>query len=942
MEPIRVLYVEDDLADQELTRRHLERQAPDLKLIVVSTVTEALVQLADGNVDVVLADYRLPDGTGLDLLQAMKAKELPAPVILVTGAGDAQSAVRLLKAGAADYVVKRPGYLDTLPSVLEGALQWFRSASERRRTAVRALYAEDDLADVERTRRALREELPHLHLEVIPGGREALERLRGTPYDLFLLDHRLPDLSGIEVLKALREERIRVPVVMVTGQEDEDMALQAFKLGVADYVIKREGYLTKLPSVLEHVLIRHRLAEETQAIRALAELGRLISQSLDPQDVHRRIVESICTLLMTQIAVLFQLNPESGKSVAVATFGELGPMFDQALSFGPDHGLVSLAIRECKAIATPDLLNDPRITYTPEMRANLERAAFGSLVSAPLRVAGTVVGALSVGDRRGRAFTTAEIELVQSFADQAAIAVRNARLYQEAKNTRDFLQSITENSADAIVTTDIHGRITYMSPGAEDMFGLSSEEARGLQMAEFYRGGVEEGRALMDRLETEGRIRNYETIVRTKRNRRVEISSSISLLRDAHGKIVGTVAVIRDVTEQKQNEAALRHSQEQLRQVQKMEAVGRLAGGIAHDFNNLLTVIQGRTTLLLHSMGPDDPLHRHLDLIQKTAERAAGLTKQLLAFSRKQMFELKVLGLNSVITRMERILQRLIGEDVELVTTLGPALGPIKADPGQLEQVVMNLAINARDAMPRGGRLTIETANVDLGDAFSHLHPGFRPGPFVRLIVRDTGIGMDEETRARLFEPFFTTKGEGKGTGLGLSIAQTIVTQHGGYIAVDSQPGRGATFTIYLPRTEEPAEFVEDGQVLGQFSRGWETILLVEDEEGVRDLTKELLEGCGYTVFDAPHPGEALLIAEQLSGPINLLVTDVMMPHMRGPELAARLVGRRPEMKVLYISGYTDNALAISDALAAGATYLQKPFEPQVLLRKMREMLDKA
>jgi len=415
---------------------------------------------------------------------------------------------------------------------------------------------------------------------------------------------------------------------------------------------------------------------------------------------------------------------------------------------------------------------------------------------------------------------------------------------------------------------------------------------------------------------------------------------NVSLVHARDGAPMYFLLQSQDSTLRKQAEEAQAQLEDQLRQTQKVEAVGRLAGGVAHDFNNLLTVITGRAEMLLSRLGSDDPLRRHVQLIGKTAERAAALTRQLLAFSRKQVLQPKVLDLQAVVAGMEKMLRRLIGEDIELVAVPDPALGRVKADPGQLEQVILNLVVNARDAMPEGGRLTLETADVELDEAYARRHAGATPGRYVMLAVSDTGVGMDAATQARLFEPFFTTKGPGKGTGLGLATVYGIVKQSGGNIWVYSEPGRGTTFKIYLPRVDEAVEAVEPGQVLAEWPRGWETVLLVEDEEGVRDLAREIIQLQGYTVLEARHPGEALLVNEEHAGRIHLLVTDVVMPQMSGRELADRLASMRSETKVLYMSGYTDDAIVRHGVLDAHTPFVQKPFTPEALLRKIREVLD--
>ena len=398
-------------------------------------------------------------------------------------------------------------------------------------------------------------------------------------------------------------------------------------------------------------------------------------------------------------------------------------------------------------------------------------------------------------------------------------------------------------------------------------------------------------------------------------------------------------SVMASLNQRKQTEEALRQSEDHLRQSQKMEAVGRLAGGVAHDFNNLMTVVMGRTELLLSRLDEGNPLRRNAEEIKRTTERAVSLTQQLLAFSRKQVLTPKVLDLNTVVANMERILRRLIGEDIDLVTVLGPALDRIKADPSQLEQVIMNLAINARDAMPSGGKLTIETANAYLDQPYARNHPSVLPGSYVMLAVSDNGTGMDSETQARIFEPFFTTKEQGKGTGLGLATVYGIVKQSGGYVWVYSEPGWGTTFKIYLPRVADRVDVAEPPPAPAR-AQGSETILLVEDEAGVRELTREILQMNGYTVLEAEHGPKALEVCQHYSGTIDLMVTDVVMPQMSGAELSQQAATLRPAMKVIYISGYADRAIVRHGILEADTIYLQKPFTPDALARKVREALD--
>ncbi|OGK86537.1 MAG: hypothetical protein A2X51_12420 [Candidatus Rokubacteria bacterium GWC2_70_24] len=503
---------------------------------------------------------------------------------------------------------------------------------------------------------------------------------------------------------------------------------------------------------------------------------------------------------------------------------------------------------------------------------------------------------------------------------------------RQEEEARARLSSAVEQASDSIVITSPEGAIVYVNPAFERTTGHARDEVvgqdlRGLKQAEDGSGFAEAlGSGAAGAEPWSGRLTG-----KRRDGSLTEEEAALSPVWDAHGRLVNHVALLRDVTRE-------RRMEEQLRQSQKMEAVGQLAGGVAHDFNNLLTVITGRCHFLQQRLGGEGPGARDVTLIVEAAQRAAALTRQLLAFSRRQVLEMRVLDVNSVVAQVEKMLRRLIGEDIDLVTVPAQDLGCVKADPGQLEQVLLNLIVNARDAMPRGGRVTIETGSVVGGTEDGPA--GIPPGPHTMLAVSDNGSGMDAETLSHIFEPFFTTKGRDRGTGLGLATVYGIVAQSGGHIAVESEPGQGTVFRVYLPRVDEPADRLAPPSTGAEARGGQETILLTEDAVDLRALAREVLTRRGYQVLDAADGADALALAERHPGPIHLLLTDVVMPRVSGRELAERLAARHPAMKVLYMSGYTDDAVLRHGVLRSEVAFLQKPFGPGALARKVREILD--
>ena len=512
-------------------------------------------------------------------------------------------------------------------------------------------------------------------------------------------------------------------------------------------------------------------------------------------------------------------------------------------------------------------------------------------------------------------------------------AIRDITERRRREDELSRLAAVVESSYDAIVSLTPQGIVLTWNSGAERIFGYSPKEAVGQSiLALSAPEQVDEAPTLADRIKRADTVEYIETVRVRRDGTPIHVALTISPIKNSDGQVVGISTVARDVTES-------RHLEAMLRQSQKMEAVGQLAGGVAHDFNNLLGVILGYSGLMLDRLNPQDPNHKAIEEIQKAGDRAALLTRQLLAFSRKQVLQLKSLDLNTVVAGTEKLLQRLIGEHIELRVIQSPALTPVRADAGQLEQIIMNLAVNARDAMPEGGKLTIETSNVEFADEYVAQHPSTRLGPHVMLAVSDTGHGMDAITKAHMFEPFFTTKEFGKGTGLGLSTVYGIVKQSGGSIWVYSEVGIGTTFKIYLPCVGPILEIASSGDGSETVEGGSQTILVVEDEAALLRVTQQSLEAVGYTILAAHSPEEASRISESHPGPIHLLVTDVIMPGMNGAQLAAVLSAQRPEMKVLYVSGYTDDTIVRHGVLEPGLAFLQKPFSPKILARKVGEVL---
>ena len=772
---LRVLYLEDNPVDADLTRRELARLAPDILLDIAATLSAARERLAPAfpPFDVVLADLRLPDGSGLELLTHIRERELPLAVVIITGSGDQEAAVAALKAGADDYLVKKTENISNLPHVLSAAYTSFQMRRERRATPLRLLYAESNAFDIDLTRRYLARHAPHIRMEVAASGEEILALLPlssaepAAPVDVLLLDYHLPGLNALEVIKILlQERRLDIPIVLITGHGTEEIAVQALRLGVADYLVKHEGYLHRLPGMLE------------------------------------------------------QAQKQAALNKSLAQFRNLSQEFRGLLDAIPDS--LMLIDRDMKVLW--------------------------------------------------------------------------------ANSTASELLGIAVNG--------LGGQYCY------NLWCDRTTPCEPCPVLHCLESGAPWSETV---IRPDGRIWDIRAVP----------------LMDEQGKVTKVIEVKRDITEHKKLEA-------QYIQAQKMESIGALAGGIAHDFNNILTVIISLGHIMLMQTTEGDPQRQNISDILEATSRATSLTRELLLFSRKQVSERKPVDLNDVLVKTGTFLHRTIGADIALKIVPHTSSLLILADRHQLQQVLMNLAVNARDAMPEGGELVLKTEQVVLDEGFTTAYGFGKPGAHALLTVSDTGTGMNRETLQRIFEPFFSTKEAGKGTGLGLAVVYGIIKQHDGFIAACSELGQGATFKIYLPLSEAAGQVsvaVQEQPVAG----GTETILLAEDDDMVRSLMTLVLTEAGYTVIVAVDGEDAVRKFQENATSIQLLFFDLIMPRMNGKEVCNAISKMQPGIKTIFSSGYALDTISQKASLADGVMHLiQKPASPHDILKKVRSVLDNA
>lgn len=730
--------------------------------------------------------------------------------------------------------------------------------------------------------------------------------LTARSWDVILCDYSMPNFDALRALALVKELELDLPFIIISGTVGEAVAVEAMRAGAHDYLMKDN--LVRLAPIIERELHE---AENRRARRQAEE-------SLKASEAELRALFAAIT------DVIFVLDAQ-GRYLRIAPT-------DPTYLYEPSARLMGKTLHE----VFPEVEAD---YFLGHIRRALEEGR-AHRVEYSLQIDGTEVwfdGAVSPMTK------DAVVWVARDITERKCAEEEKSQLTAQIDRQRRRLNNIIANVPGVVWEAwgepdRANQRIDFASNYVEKMLGYSVEEW--LSTPNFWltivhpedRERAAQAAALIF---TSGESKTLEFRWIAKDGQVVWVEANTVVITDEQGRPVGMRGVTTDISERKMLE-------EQFRQAQKMEAIGQLAGGVAHDFNTLLTVIKGYCELTTKRLQAEDPLRRNIEEIEKAGNRAAALTRQLLIFSRREVLQVKSLDLNSIISELGKMLHRLIGGDIELRITLMTDPASIKADPGQIEQVIMNLAVNARDAMPHGGKLTIETAQVLLDEEYARQHPALRPGPYILLAVSDTGIGMDEQTLKRIFEPFFTTKAPGKGTGLGLSTVYGIVKQLGGDIQVYSKPQLGTTFKLYFPYIDEGAADYKPHTEAEEFFSGTETILLAEDEESARKLVREMLEMFGYYVLEAANGKAALFACEQHQKPIHLLLTDVVMPEISGHELAERLAAIHPETTVLYMSGYLDDTIANHGIRATETPFLQKPFTMDTLARKVREVLDAA
>ncbi len=747
---------------------------------------------------------------------------------------------------------------------------------------------------------------------------QALTALHTQSFDLILTDMTMPEMDGIAMLRTAFEIDPSLVGIVMTGHGTIGTAVEALKAGALDYILKPFKLSAILPVLARALSVRQLRMEniELRGAVSIYELSMSIAFAVDCDTVIQKVLNAA-----------MQQNPNA--SVSILLPSEDASELRMALARGQNADHIRTRrlpmnrdVQEWIDLSRGSISNaDELLSIQSPFARQLRELTQG--VSVPMLAGGILVGILNFDPGHpGQHITTGQMKALNIIASTAAAALESTLLLERLRSAEQRYRRLAENAPDIVFRYDLapQPQFAYLNPVIHSVTGYSPEEFyadpdlagkivhpddRSL-LAGVLSGGGSGGATTMRWIHKNGSV--------------VWIEQRSSVIRNSSGQAVAVEGIARDVSERRQLE-------EQLRQAQKMDVIGRLTSGVAHDFNNLLTVINGYSDLSLREMSPGDPVRRKIDEVRKAGDQAAALTRQLLAFGRRQAGQSKVIDVNAAVNANLNILRRVIGEDIQLVTVLDPALRRIKADEGQVEQVLLNLAVNARDAMSRGGTLTIQTIEGAASED-------------ILLTVGDTGCGMDAATQLRIFEPFFTTKASGRGTGLGLSIVSGIVKQNGGRMELDSAPGQGTTFRIYWPAVHSAAA-AADARPAAAPRSGSENIMVVEDDAAVRDFVLTILEDAGYRVVTARHGHHALEIAQRQETNFDLVVTDLVMPHMSGQELVEKLRSRNHRVRVLYTSGYSDDAIARHGDFTSDSPFIRKPFSPESFLQKVRDTLDR-
>jgi PAS domain S-box-containing protein len=893
--PLRLLLLEDTPEDAELILSCLKGAGYILSCDVVDLKESFRERVRSAEYDIIISDHNLRVWTGFEALEELHKHGKKIPFIVVTGTLGDEAAVDYIKRGAADYVLKHR--LNLLPLAVGHALKDQADWEEKARLQERILAGKREWELTFDT-------VPDAVL-IFDGQCRVKQANRAASEILGLPFAKLIGQPCHEVLHGLEQAPPACPheLLLITGtaqrSDFEEPRLGKIFDVTSSPLRNPDGTLLGCIHVLRDITDRNR-AE--QALRHSEEQLRLLLNST-AEAIYGLDCEGHCTFCNP--ACLRLLGYQNPEDLLGCNMHELMHHTRADRSAYPQEECqIYIAFREAKGAHVVD-----------EVLWRADGTSFPSEYwSYPIEKDGKPIGA------------------VVTFLDISERKRAETALRESEETYREFI----ENATFGIFRANPEGALLDVNPALVSMLGYGSkEELLSLNLQrDIYQNPTDRLSAVRT-YQFNGRSNGIEVNWKRKDENTIAVRLCGRVVREKGGEIKHFEVIAEDVTEK-------RTLEEQFRQAQKMEAMGRLAGGVSHDFNNLLGVIIGYSDLALTSLSKNDPSWHQIEQIKKAGHRAASLTRQLLAFSRKQVLTPKVLDLNVIIAETSEMLLRLLGEDVELITKLSADLEHVKADPTQIEQVIMNLAINARDAMPRGGKLIIETSNTELDLPYGQQkHVDVQPGKYVLLAVSDTGIGMDKKIQARIFEPFFTTKERGKGTGLGLATVYGIVRQSGGYIWVYSEPGKGTTFKVFMPRVTEMLSDVQ-AEISPPVRLGSGTVLLVEDEDPLRELGYQLLEDMGYTVISASNGADAIRIAEQCTDPIQLLVTDVVMPGISGSELAELLMATRKELKVLYMSGHTDDVIVHYSILKPGVAFLQKPFTREGLARKIQEALGRS